>query len=189
MSSLLFSQQPQSFLFFRGTVTKIHGRRRLSLTAALAWTVSQDIDSSNNTKATFKCWSVQCPWHWLQQQHQGYIQMLIRAVSKTLTPATTPRLHSNVDPCSVTRHWLQQQHQGYIQMLIRAVSKTLTPATTPRLHSNVDPCSVQDIDSSNNTKATFKCWSVQHSYVRTIFSNDKLLPQQSPPSRNGDKFS
>ena len=47
----------------------------------------------------------------------------------------------------------------------------------------------QHIDTSKNTKAKLICCYVLHSYVGTIFSYDKLLKKQHPPSRNGDKSS
>ena len=41
---------------------------------------------------------------------------------------------------------------------------------------------------SMNTKATWKC-NALHSYVATVFSHDKVLAYQHPPSRNGDHSS
>ena len=47
----------------------------------------------------------------------------------------------------------------------------------------------QDTDTSKNTKATLKCCYALHSYLVTVFSHDKLLAWQHPPSWNRDKSS
>ena len=57
--------------------------------------------------------------------------------------------------------------------------------------SSTSPClgSVMHIDTSKNTKATSKGCHVRHSYAGTVFSHNKLLAWQHPPSRNGDQSS
>ena len=50
-------------------------------------------------------------------------------------------------------------------------------------------CMSHYTETKENTKAILKSCYVLHGYVGTIFSYDKLLAEQHPPSRNGDKSS
>ena len=47
----------------------------------------------------------------------------------------------------------------------------------------------ESIGTGKSAKDSLKCCYTPHSYVGAIFSRDKLLAQQCPPSRNGGESS